>query len=181
VLPLLVPGDLSAGSPVGESAVLHQIRHCLLQPLVSGTIPELVDCYLPTVGGHDGFAVLSIRKTYAGQARRAAHALWGMLPLEQMKCVVVVDADVNVRAAAEVLGRIAANVSPERDVFFQTGPGSCDDHAAPRPGLSQQIGIDATAKLGPEHSRPWPAKLERPAELREAVTRRWAEYGLPPL
>ena len=181
VLPLIVAGDWSAGGPVGETAVLHRVRDCLLQPLLSAAIPELVDCSLPLVGGRHGYAVLAIRKSYAGQARRAAHALWGMLPLEQTKCVVVVDADVNVHAAAEVLGRIAANVSPERDVFFQTGPGSADDHAAPQPGLGHHLGIDATAKLQPEHPRPWPQRLERPADLREAVTRRWSEYGLPPL
>ncbi len=104
-----------------------------------------------------------------------------MLPLEQTKCVVVVDADVDVHMPAEVLGRIAANVRTDRDIFFQTGPGSPDDHAAPHPGLGQHVGIDATAKLPPEHSRPWPHRLERPSELREAVARRWAEYGLPPI
>jgi 4-hydroxy-3-polyprenylbenzoate decarboxylase len=124
--------------------------------------------------------VLSIRKSYAGQARRVAYALWGMLPLEQMKCVVVVDEDVDVRAASEVLGRIAANVSPERDIFFQTGPASPLDHATPQPGLATHMGIDATAKVGAEHPRNWPGRLERPAAVREAVTRRWHELGLPP-
>jgi 4-hydroxy-3-polyprenylbenzoate decarboxylase len=181
VLPLLVAGDLSAGCPVGETAVLHRVRDCLLRPLLSAAIPELADCSLPPVGGPCGYAVLAIRKSYAGQARRAAHALWGLPALEPMKCVVVVDADVDVHTPAEVLGRIAANVSPDRDVFFQTGPGSPDDHAAPQPGLGEHVGIDATAKLPPEHPRPWPHRLERPAELREAVSRRWAEYGLPPI
>lgn len=178
VLPLAVHGDLSCGVPTGETAVLQSLRNCLLRPLVQAIVPELADCAFPLVGGTAGYAVLAIHKTYAGQARRVASAVWGLLPLEQVKCVVVVDADVDPAQASDVLSRIAANVCPQRDVFFHAGPGSLQDHAAPQAGLAQQLGIDATAKLPPEHPRPWPERLHRPASIRDAVTRRWAELGI---
>lgn len=178
VLPQVVQGDLFCGAATGEMAVLHAVRACLLKPLVQAAVPELVDCAFPLVGGRAGYVVLAIHKTYPGQARRVASAVWGLLPLERTGCVVIVDGDVDPRDAGEVLGRIAANVCPQRDVFLRAGPGSRLDHAAPQPGLAQSLGIDATAKLPPEHPRPWPTRLERPASLLDAVTRRWAELGL---
>ncbi len=180
LLPLTVVGDLAGGVPQGEAAVLHEVRSRLLRPLLRGAVPELVDCSLPSVGGPSGFAVLAIRKSYPGQARRAAHAVWGLPPLERLRTIVVVDADIDVHDFGQVLGRVAANVAPDRDISSQTGPGDPLSHADGTPGLGSQLLIDATAKMPPEHSRVWPQPLVRPGELRDTVARRWAEYGLPP-
>ena len=150
----MVNGDLVGGAPQGEAALLHQAANYLLRPLLAAAIPELVDCSLPAAGGRNGLAVLAIRKGYAGQARRVAHACWGLTPFERTKCVVVVDADIDVQDLGAVLSRIAANVAPERDVFLHLGPADYGDHSSPTPGLGQQIGIDATFKISPEHPRP---------------------------
>ncbi len=181
VLPLEIVGDLRSGRPTGDAAVVQAMRGALLRPMLAAVVPELVDVALPLVGGDRAMAVLAIHKQSVGAARRAASALWGLGPVETTKWVVVVDADVDLRNSDEVLARMAAHVSPGRDVFFHTGAGDDHDHAAPGGGLVERIGVDATSKWPQEHDRDWPARLTRPAEIEATVSRRWAEYGLPRL
>ena len=180
IAPLWVVGDLDNGRPVGETASLQAVRRSLLVPLLSAAIPELVDAALPLAGGTAGMAALAIRKCAPGQARRAASALWSVAALEATKWVIVLDADVDPHDTRQVLARMAANVAPDRDIFFHAGGGDGCDHAAADGRLVARVGIDATAKLPGEHPRLWPAALERPRELVLGVSRRWAELGLPP-
>jgi 4-hydroxy-3-polyprenylbenzoate decarboxylase len=181
VMPITIVGDSLVGRLTGEMAVFNAIRASLLTPLLKAAIPELVDCSLPAIGGSQGFAVLAIRKTYPGQARRAAHALWGLAPLEGTRWVVIVDDDVDVRQPAAVLSRVATNVSADRDLMTLSGPGSANGLAASRLGLAERVAIDATAKLPAECGRAWPERLMRPGAVLDLVTKRWKEYGLPPL
>jgi len=172
-IPLIVPS--TAG---GEASVLLKARERLLLPLVKGAIPELVDYSLAGWGGDERWAIVSVRKTYPGQARKVASAVWGLAALQFSKFVIVVGETVDVHSAPSVLAAIGANVHPGRDVFFQHGPGRIFDHSSPTPGLGQSLGIDATAKLPAEHQRPWPAELAASPEIAELVSKRWSEYGL---
>ena len=65
-------------------------------PLVRLAMPELVDYDLPEFAAARHWAAVSIRKTYPGQGRRAAHAAWGLRPMMFAKMLVVVDDDVDV-------------------------------------------------------------------------------------
>ena len=174
VFPAII--DTASG---GELALFRKVKERLLLPLVKGAIPELVDYALPGWGGDECWTIVSLRKTYAGQARRAASAVWGLGPLECSKFVIVVDESVDPHDRERVLAAIGANVHPGRDVFFHEGPGHAFDHARPDDGLGHAMGIDATAKLPGEHDRPWPAELIPAADVVALVTSRWAEYGLP--
>ena len=41
-----------------------------------------------------------------------------------------------------------------------------------------RIGIDATHKLPEEDARTWPEEIVMSEEIRELVSRRWADYGI---
>ena len=69
-------------------------------------------------------------------------------------------------------------VDPKRDVIVSEGPLDHLDHAPERQFFGGKLGIDATAKWPEEGARPWPEEIEMSAEIKELVTRRWAEYGL---
>ena len=125
---------------------MARAMHRVFRPLVRLAMPELVDFDLPAFGGARHWATISIRKTYAGQGHRAAHAAWGLRPLRFAKMLVVVDAEVNVHDTESVLAAIAANVDPSRDVFFEQGPADPLDAAAPTDGLAHRMAIDATRK-----------------------------------
>jgi len=149
-------------------------------PLLRKSIPELVDHDLPPYGAGRHWAVLAIRKTHAGQARRVAHAAWGSPALTFAKMLIVVDEGTDVRDPEHVLGAIAVNVDPGRDVFFQQGPPDPFDPAAALDRLQHKMAVDATAKLPGEHTGTWPAPAVAREEIRRLVADRWAQYGLGP-
>jgi 4-hydroxy-3-polyprenylbenzoate decarboxylase len=137
---------LQKGGPSHEFCTMARAMHRVFRPLVRLAMPELVDFDLPAFGGARHWATVSIRKTYAGQGHRAAHAAWGLRPLQFAKMLVVVDADVDVHDTESVLAAIAANVNPGRDVFCEQGPADPFDPAAPTDGLAHRMAIDATRK-----------------------------------
>ena len=93
--------------------------------------------------------------------------------------VVVVDEHVDVHNQDEVLFQLCSNVDPRRDIVLADGPLDILDHASPVCGAGSKLGIDATRKIAGEGQlREWPAELEMTAEVRELVSRRWAEYGI---
>ena len=69
------------GPPPNETSVIHQAMAGVFLPFVQRTIPELVDYDLPLFGAGRHWAVLAIRKGYAGQARRVAALARGLPPL----------------------------------------------------------------------------------------------------
>ena len=174
IFPAMVPG-----TPPHESCVIAEALSRLFLPLAKLAIVELVDYNLPMYGAVRHWAAVAIRKTYAGQARRVAHAAWGLRQMMFAKVLVVVDGEVDVHDDAGVLGAIVANVRPTRDVFFEEGPADPTDVAAPPGELGWKMGIDATAKLPGEHAGPWPEPAAVSQETHELVSRRWSEYGLP--
>ena len=160
-----------------ETAVARQSGRALLLPAVRAAIPELVDYALPSWGGGDRFAFVSIRKTTPLQAHRAASALWGLPAFQAIKFLVVVDEEVDVQQSAQVWDRVGANVDPSRDTFVRPGPAAPADHAFAVPLIGSQLGIDATRKLPGEAPTAGPAELDAGQQIRELVARRWKEYG----
>jgi 4-hydroxy-3-polyprenylbenzoate decarboxylase len=99
--------------------------------------------------------------------------------LSLTKGIVVVDAHVDVHDYAEVMFYVGANVDPKRDVVIAEGPLDHLDHAPTLQFFGGKLGIDATAKGPAEGTREWPPQIEMTAEVRELVSSRWAEYGIP--
>jgi 4-hydroxy-3-polyprenylbenzoate decarboxylase len=121
---------------------------------------------------------VSIRKAYPGHAQKVMHALWGLGMLALSKSIVVVDEHVDVHDYEDVFFRVTANVDPKRDVLITEGPLDHLDHAPGRQFYGGKLGIDATHKLPEEDARPWPEEIVMSDEIRDLVTRRWADYGL---
>lgn len=170
---------LVRGRPPMEDYWLNQASMRIFRPLVRLYVPEVVDYHMPRAGVFRHILFVSIRKEYAQQARKVMNALWSLGPLTVAKLIVVVDGDVDVRDEEQVWFHVGANVHPGRDTVFCEGPGDMDDHAAPIQGMGHKLGLDATRKLPEEgHSRPWPDALTMTPEIKERVSRRWADYGL---
>jgi len=175
VFPAMVPGG-----PPCESLIVERAMWRMLMPAIKLAIPELVDLQLPLFGGVRHWAIASIRKTHAGQARRVAQAVWGLAQSRSAKLLVVVDDDVNAADTEQVLAAMAANVRPRRDVWFGDGPPDPLDPASPSGVLGQRMAIDATRKLPGEREGELPRPAVTSEEIARLVSRRWAEYGLGP-
>ena len=168
------------GPPPNESGVIARAMAGVFLPLVKRTIPELVDYDLPLFGAGRHWAVLAIRKSYAGQARRVAATAWGLRPLGFAKFLVLVDAEIDVHDPGQVLSAMAVHVNPGRDLVVEEGPPDPLDAATPAGTLSARLAIDATAKL-PGEGAGQPSEPARMSQsVRQLVADRWPEYGLGP-
>jgi 4-hydroxy-3-polyprenylbenzoate decarboxylase len=170
--------SIVVGKPPQEDAWLGKATERIFLPALRITVPEIVDYDLPVAGAFHNCAIVSIRKAFPGHARKVMHAVWGLGMLSLTKCVIVVDAHVDVHDYAQVTFYVGANVDPARDVVLSEGPLDHLDHAPERQFVGGKLGIDATAKLPGEGARPWPEEIEMSAEIKALVDSRWSEYGL---
>ncbi|MBX3410189.1 MAG: UbiD family decarboxylase [Phycisphaeraceae bacterium] len=171
------------GLPPQEDYYLGKATERLFLPLLRTLIPDIIDYDLPLFGAFHNCAFVKIRKEYPLQGRRVMHSIWGAGQMAWTKMIVVVDEDVNVHDHDEVLFHLCANCDPGRDVEIVNGPLDILDHAAPRLGAGHKIGFDATRKIAGEEVggnavRAWPPIIRMNEEIRRAVSKRWAEYGL---
>ena len=170
--------SIVVGKPPQEDAWLGKATERIFLPAIRATLPEVVDYDLPVAGAFHNCCLVSIRKQFPGHARKVMSAIWGLGMLSLTKCVVVVDAHVDVHDYEQVFFYAGANVDPKRDVVLGEGPLDHLDHAPERQFVGGKLGIDATAKWPEEGARPWPAEIEMSPEIKELVSRRWSEYGL---
>jgi 4-hydroxy-3-polyprenylbenzoate decarboxylase len=168
------------GKPPMEDAYLGKATERLFLPLLRLVQPEIVDMDLPIEGVFHDCAIISIRKHYPGQARKVMNAVWGMGQMMFTKFVVVVDEHVDVHDYGEVAWRVFNNVDPRRDCLVVDGPLDVLDHSSPLPRYGAKMGIDATRTWPEEgHGREWPDEIAMDPAVRERVTARWPEFGLP--
>jgi len=170
--------SIVVGKPPQEDAWLGKATERIFLPAIRMSVPEIVDYDLPVAGAFHNLAIVSIRKSFPGHARKVMSALWGLGLLSLTKGIVVVDAHVDVHDYEQVLFYAGANVDPKRDVVIGEGPLDHLDHAPTLQFLGGKIGIDATAKSPAEGAREWPPEIEMTPDVRTLVDRRWSEYGL---
>ena len=171
--------SIIVGRPPMEDVWMGKATERLFLPLLQMTQPEIVDINMPFEGSFHNLVLVSIKKSYPGQARKVMYGIWSTGLLMLAKNVIVVDADVNVQDPAEVVWRVANNIDPRRDVVFADGPLDALDHASADSHYGSKMGIDATKK-GPMdgHTRPWPNDVVMSPEIKAMVDRRWREYGI---
>ena len=167
------------GKPPMEDAYMGKAVERIFLPAMKMTIPELVDVHLPVEGVFHNLMIVSIRKSYPGQARKVMDAVWSLGQAMFTKCIIVVDEDCDVQDVGEVTLRVANNIDPERDIQFTLGPVDSLDHASRLPNYGSKMGIDATRKWKAEgFNRQWPAMIEMDKATKERVDAIWSKLGL---
>ncbi|HYW53035.1 MAG TPA: menaquinone biosynthesis decarboxylase [Dongiaceae bacterium] len=174
-------GATVVGKPPMEDAWLGKATERLFLPLLQMVVPEIVDYNLPVEGGFHNLAIVAVRKSYPGQAKKVMSALWGLGHMMMLtRCLVVVDHDVDVHDVRGVAWFVLNNVDPGRDLVMMPGPVDDLDHAGSYEiAAGTKLGIDATRKRADEgYARDWPPEIRMDAETKARVTARWSEYGL---
>jgi 4-hydroxy-3-polyprenylbenzoate decarboxylase len=167
------------GKPPMEDAWMGKAVERIFLPAMKLTIPELVDIHLPIEAVFHNLMIVSIKKSYPGQARKVMNAIWSLGQAMFTKCIIVVDEDCDVQNIGEVVLRVANNIDPERDIQFTLGPVDSLDHASRLPNYGSKMGIDATRKWKAEgFNRPWPAMIEMDRATKAKVDAMWAKLGL---
>jgi 4-hydroxy-3-polyprenylbenzoate decarboxylase len=168
------------GRPPMEDGWMGRAVERLSLPLLRMQFPEIVDFTLPVEACFHNLAIVAIKKQYPGQAQKIMHTLWGTGQLMFSKTIIVVDHDVNVHNAGEIVWRVTNNIDPRRDFHFADGPVDALDHAAPHALVGSKVGIDATRKIpGESHFRQWPPDIVMDAHTRTRVDALWDQLGIP--
>jgi 4-hydroxy-3-polyprenylbenzoate decarboxylase len=167
------------GKPPMEDAWMGKAVERIFLPAMKLTIPEIVDINLPVEGVFHNLMLVSIKKSYPGQARKVMSAIWSLGQAMFTKCIVVVDEDCDVQDIGEVVLRVTNNIDPERDIQFTLGPIDSLDHSSRMPNYGSKMGIDATRKWKAEgFERPWPAMIEMDQATKTKVDAMWEKLGL---
>ena len=167
------------GKPPMEDGWMGKAVERIFLPLMRLTIPELVDINLPVEGIFHNLMLVSIRKSYPGQARKVMNAIWSLGQAMFTKCIIVVDEDVNVQDIGEVTLKVLNHIDPERDIQFTFGPVDSLDHSSRLPNYGSKMGIDATRKWPSEgFNRPWPDEILMDEKTKALVDKKWKELGL---
>ena len=167
------------GPPPMEDYFMGRAIERIFLPLMRMQIPEIRDICMPAEGVFHNLMLISIRKSYPGQARKVMHAIWGLGQAMFTKVIVVVDEDVDVQNYSEVAWRALNNIDPERDIEFVHGPVDTLDHASRLPDFGSKMGIDGTKKMPNEgFSRRWPDVIRMDENVKRRVDELWKQAGL---
>ncbi|WP_309983882.1 4-hydroxy-3-polyprenylbenzoate decarboxylase [Herbaspirillum seropedicae] len=168
------------GKPPDEPAVLGVALNEVFVPLLQKQFAEITDFYLPPEGCSYRMAVVQMKKSYAGHAKRVMFGVWSFLrQFMYTKFIVVVDEDVNIRDWKEVIWAITTRVDPVRDtVMVDNTPIDYLDFASPISGLGSKMGIDATNKWPGETSREWGTPIVMDEDVKKRVDAIWQDLGI---
>jgi 4-hydroxy-3-polyprenylbenzoate decarboxylase len=168
------------GKPPDEPAMLGVALNEVFVPLLQKQFPEIADFYLPPEGCSYRMAVVSIRKQYAGHAKRVMFGIWSFLrQFMYTKFIIVVDDDIDVRDWKEVMWAITTRMDPVRDTLLvENTPIDYLDFASPVSGLGGKMGLDATNKWPGETHREWGTPIVMDAAVKARVDAMWIELGL---
>ena len=168
------------GKPPDEPAILGVALNEVFVPLLQKQFPEITDFYLPPEGCSYRLAVVSIKKQYAGHAKRVMFGIWSFLrQFMYTKFIIVTDDDVNIRDWKEVIWAMTTRMDPARDTLLvENTPIDYLDFASPVSGLGSKMGMDATNKWPGETAREWGRTIEMDTAVKTRVDEMWKDLGL---
>lgn len=168
------------GRPPDEPAILGLALNEVFIPILQKQFPEIVDFYLPPEGCSYRMAVVSMKKQYAGHAKRVMMGVWSFLrQFMYTKFVIVVDDDVDVRKWEDVIWAITTRVDPARDItLVENTPIDYLDFASPVSGLGSKMGLDATNKIDGETTREWGTTIEMDQSVKDKIDSLWEALDL---
>ena len=167
------------GRPPDEPAVLGEALNEVFIPILQKQFPEIVDFYLPPEGCSYRLAVLSMKKQYAGHAKRVMMGVWSFLrQFMYTKFVIVCDDDINIRDWKDVIWA-TTRCDPARDTtMIEHTPIDYLDFASPIAGLGSKMGIDATNKWTGETTREWGTPIKKDPEIVKRIDDIWQSLGI---
>jgi len=168
------------GRPPDEPAILGVALNEVFVPILQKQFPEIVDFYLPPEGCSYRMACVSMKKQYAGHAKRVMFGVWSFLrQFMYTKFIIVTDDDVNVRDWNDVIWAMTTRMDPGRDTtIVDNTPIDYLDFASPVSGLGSKMGFDATNKWPGETDREWGTAISMDENVKKRVDALWSELNI---
>ena len=168
------------GRPPDEPAILGVALNEVFVPILQKQFPEIEDFYLPPEGCSYRLAIVTIKKQYAGHAKRVMMGVWSFLrQFMYTKFVIVCDHDINARDWKDVIWAMTTRMDPSRDtVLIENTPIDYLDFASPVSGLGSKMGLDATNKWPGETVREWGEPITMSENIKQDIDEIWQELGI---
>ncbi|XQW85067.1 4-hydroxy-3-polyprenylbenzoate decarboxylase [Thalassotalea piscium] len=168
------------GRPPDEPAILGVALNEVFVPILQKQFPEIQDFYLPPEGCSYRLAVVTIKKQYAGHAKRVMMGVWSFLrQFMYTKFVIVCDDDINARDWKDVIWAMTTRMDPSRDtVLIENTPIDYLDFASPVSGLGSKMGMDATNKWPGETTREWGEPIVMDEDIKQQIDELWDELNI---
>lgn len=168
------------GRPPDEPAILGLALNEVFVPILQKQFPEISDFYLPPEGCSYRMAVVTMKKQYAGHAKRVMLGIWSFLrQFMYTKFIIVTDDDIDPRNWQDVIWAMTTRMDPQRDtVFIDNSPIDYLDFASPISGLGSKIGFDATNKVIGETDREWGKPIVMTDQVKQRIDDIWDELGI---
>ncbi|NQY33944.1 MAG: 4-hydroxy-3-polyprenylbenzoate decarboxylase [Alteromonadaceae bacterium] len=168
------------GRPPDEPAILGVALNEVFIPILQKQYPEIQDFYLPPEGCSYRLAIVTIKKQYAGHAKRVMMGVWSFLrQFMYTKFVIVCDDDINARDWKDVIWAMTTRMDPSRDtVMIENTPIDYLDFASPVSGLGSKMGLDATNKWPGETNREWGEPIVMDETIKRQVDELWDELAI---
>ena len=146
------PATVVGIPPMEDAYIAKATERIFLAPIKLTMLPEMEDMNIPDAGVAHNLTLVSINKTFSGQAQKVMNSLWGAGQMMFNKMLTVFDSNVsidNYESAARILSK---TVDPEQDIVFIKGPLDVLDHSSSKFAFGSKMGIDATKKFKEEMS-----------------------------
>ncbi|EIJ44055.1 UbiD family decarboxylase [Beggiatoa alba B18LD] len=168
------------GRPPDEPAILGVALNEVFVPILQKQFPEIVDFYLPPEGCSYRMAIISIKKQYAGHAKRIMFGIWSFLrQFMYTKFLIITDDDINIRNWQDVIWAMTTRMDPVRDTtLVENTPIDYLDFASPVSGLGGKIGFDATNKWQGETQREWGRPITMDKAVKQRIDEIWGKLGI---
>ncbi|REK12589.1 MAG: UbiD family decarboxylase, partial [Planctomycetota bacterium] len=157
------------GGPADEPAQLRRTAARLALPRLRAGHRAIRKLVCPDWAAGEVLLV-AIEKRHAGEPREVAALIASDATFVRLRFLVLVDDDVDLADERQVWQRVASECRPTTDVI----------------GSPHALGDEVPAMLAFDATRPWPevdrAGRDRQTsveQIRELVTARWSEYGMP--
>lgn len=146
------PATLVGIPPQEDAWIAGATERIFHFPIQMSIVPEMKDMYIPAYGVAHNLTLVSVRKSYPGQARKVMNSLWGAGQMMFNKVMVVADDSTDIRSEKSLLQKLK-NIRIPEDLVFSEGPLDVLDHSAPVTGYGSKLGIDLTEKSDEENGR----------------------------
>ena len=145
------PATIVGIPPMEDAWIAKATERIFLSPIKFAFLPEIIDIDMPAEGVAHNLVIVKIKKTYPGQAIKAAHALWGAGQMMFTKVMIVVDEQFSaIHNYKELVKHLLEQMDPATDFIFSKGPLDILDHSSSKQSFGSKLAIDATTKFPEE-------------------------------
>ena len=135
------PATVVGVPPQEDLYIAKATEKIFLEPIRLTMQPEVRDLYMPGAGVAHNLAVISIERSYPGQAFKVAASMWGAGQMMFNKVLLVADERENIRDMS-TLACLVRGLDLNRGVLFSRGVLDVLDHATATVGEGGKIALD---------------------------------------